>query len=168
MDVRQTCAGWKKFSPGAPLSGLHICAPCGRRAGTSQPVNENMQSWKTYWQTRSKRGGGEKNWCIWKLKGRLLDSMPSTQPLFLLFFPPQLPSYLFGCEMTWKAAVRFASGRDIKTSRHILKKKRERCNEPLLREEPRFEVLLIINSFSACFCWIVLLIMLKDSELFST
>lgn len=112
--------------------------------------------------------GGKKNWCIWKLKGRLLDSMPSTQPLFLLFFPPQLPSYLFGCEMTWKAAVRFASGRDIKTSRHILKKKRERCNEPLLREEPRFEVLLIINSFSACFCWIVLLIMLKDSELFST
>lgn len=115
---------------------------------------------------QEQEGRGKKNWCTWKLRGRLLDSVPPTQPLFLPFFPQQLHSYLFGCEMTWKAAVRFASGWDIKTSRHILKKKRERCNEPLLRDELRFEVLLIINSFSACFCWFVLLIMLKDS--FST
>lgn len=92
MDVRQTCAGWKKISPEALLSRLHICALCGRRAGTSQPVNENMQSWETYWQTRSKRE--EKSYVLENSKAVCLTACRQLSLYPFYFFPPQSPSYL--------------------------------------------------------------------------
>lgn len=109
MDVRQTCAGWKKISPEAPLSRLHICALCGQRAGTPQPVNENMQSWETYWQTRSKRRG-KKSDVVANSKAVCLTVWHQLTLYSSYFFLPQLPSYLLAVK--WLERQRLGSFRD--------------------------------------------------------
>lgn len=143
MDVRQTCTGWKKISPEAVLSRLHICALCGQTAGASQAVNENMLSWETYWQTG--RVGG---WSDVAESSKAVCLTVCHQIVFILFFPFQIFTLSSGCETIRKAAVHLRTRYWNAVEKSVIK--------PLLQDELCFEPQLIINSFSAYFCLFVL------------
>ena len=83
MDVRQTCAGWKS-SAGC----IFVCCV--------EDVQEHHNRWtKTWSPSRLADRGKGKKFCWGKLKGSLLDSMPSTLcvPFFFLSTPVIQLSY---------------------------------------------------------------------------
>lgn len=139
MDVRQTCARWKKISPEAPLSRLHICALCGPSAG--KPHNAE---WKhavlgdSLTDRQLEEGGREKK------RRTQRPSPPSLLFFSLHFLVAQQTFFLLWNFLTGSSQV-------CLRIKMLWKNCLQKCNEPFLQDEFCFDALLTINSSRARF-----------------
>lgn len=91
MDVRQTCARWKKISPEAPLSRLHICALCGPSAGKPHNAEWKHAVLGDSLTDRQLEEGGRK---------KKTENSKAVNSVFIVFSPP-LPSCSANFFLLW-------------------------------------------------------------------
>lgn len=138
MDVRQTCARWKKISPEALLSRLHICALCGPSAGKPHNWMKTCSPGRLVDRPAAGRGGEEKK----------AENSKAVNSVFIVFF-----LHFLVAQQTFFLLWNYLTGSSQVCLRikMLWKNCLQKCNEPFLQDEFCFDALLTINSSRARF-----------------